>query len=203
MAVISSPPTHRTTVFGRQTHRLIQCAFPPPRHHVDTDRAHVAVHGRPLQRPHPRNEWVLFILERGSLEYIDGHDDVTAFAQIDQGQRELGIEQRRKSNHYRTRRNGSRRRQCPCGGFESTANAEHGIQHPIELSSSDVGAEPPGAAAPEYDDPGAITVSQRALHHLGGTARRSLGRRAWPDPGPARSCRAAPPRQPRGRSIAP
>ena len=81
------------------------------------------------------------------------------------------------------RRDGRTGRQSARCVFEAVAGAEHRIEHPIELTLTDVSAEPARAVAAESDDPRAIAVAQCGLHHLsrasdhafGGLGRRSGG----------------------------
>ena len=70
---------------------------------------------------------------------------------------------------------GRARRQCAGGVFESVAGTKHGIEHTIELSLTDVGAEPPRAMTSQRDNPGAIAVAQCGLHHLSRTTHDSFG----------------------------
>ena len=116
-----------------------------------------------------------------AIENVDGDHDMAAFAEVDQRQREFGVEQRGERDDDRARRNGRTRRQCARCVFESVAGAEHRVEHPIELALTDVSAEPPRAVVAERDDPGAITVAQCGLHHLSRAAHHTfggLGRRA-------------------------
>ena len=113
--------------------------------------------------------------ERRALQHVDGHHRVAAPAQVDQRQREFGVEQRGERDDDRPRRDRRTRRQCACGGLEFVAGAEYGVEHPVELALPDVGAEPSGPAAAERDDAGPVTVAQRGLHHLRGAAHDALG----------------------------
>ena len=58
VAVIVTPSPHRAPMIGHQVHHLIQRVVVAPRHDVDADRAHVAVHEGALQRPHPGDQRV-------------------------------------------------------------------------------------------------------------------------------------------------
>ena len=130
-----------------------------------------------LQRPHPVDQRVLFAFERRALEHVDGDDGVAALAQIDQRQARIRCRACvEKRDDDRTRRHAPRAApMCPWW-FEFVAGAEHGVEHPVELALPDVGAQPARPTAAERDDAGAVTVAQRALHHLGGAAQRPLGR---------------------------
>ena len=65
-------------MIGDGPHRLIQGAIRPPGHHVDADRPHIAVHGRPLQRPHPVDQRVLGAANGGRRRTSTATTDVTA-----------------------------------------------------------------------------------------------------------------------------
>src|SRR5258708_32416973 len=120
-------------MIGDSPHRLIQGAIRPPGHHVNAYGAHVAVHGRTLQRPHPVDQWVLGAAKRGALQYVDRHHYMTATTQVDQRQREFGIEQRGEPDDDRTRRNCRPRSQWSCGALEFIASVEDGVDTTAEL----------------------------------------------------------------------
>ena len=108
---------------------------------------------------------------------------MAALAQVDQGQREPGVEHGRERDDDRTRRAPPRAApKCLCVLSNSFAGPEHGVEHPIELALADVGAEPSGPPATERDDPGPVTVAQRGLHHLSRAAQRPARWRPSPDP---------------------
>ena len=100
---------------------------------------------------------------------------MAAFTQIDERQREFGVEQGGERDDDRTDRNGRTGRQCARCVFEAVAGAEHRIEHPIELALTDVSAEPPRAVVAERDDPGAIAVAQCGLYHLSRAADHAFG----------------------------
>src|ERR1700751_3964797 len=77
------PSPHPAPAIWQHTHRLVQALISLPRHNVDTDRGHVAIHGRALEHPHPIHQGILLAFEPGAVEDVDGDHDVAAFAEID------------------------------------------------------------------------------------------------------------------------
>lgn len=124
---------------------------------------------------HIRPPGIQLVLERTAIKNVDSNHDVAAFTQVDQRQRELGIQQRGKRNDNRSCGNSCARSQRPGGVFEPFPGAEHGVEHPIELALPDVGAQPSRPIAAQRNDPSTVTVSQRGLHHLSSTPHDSFG----------------------------
>lgn len=67
---------------------------------------------------HIRTTRIQLVLERTAIKNVDSNHDVAAFTQVDQRQRELGIQQRGKRNDNRSCGNSCARSQRPGGVFE-------------------------------------------------------------------------------------
>src|ERR1700741_2898090 len=72
------PPPPPTPRVRQHAHRPLQALTPPPRHDVDTDGGHVAIHGGTLQRPHPIDQTILLALEGRTVQNVDGDHDMAA-----------------------------------------------------------------------------------------------------------------------------
>ena len=83
-----------------------------------------------IAAPQSSDQRIQLSFERSTFEYIDGHDDVAAFTQVDQRQRKIRIQQGGECNDDGARGNGCARRQCSGRSFESIAGAERGHLDP-------------------------------------------------------------------------
>ena len=66
---------------------------------------------------------------------------MSTFAEVDERQREFGVEQGGERDDDGAGRNGRTGRECARCVFEAVAGAEHRIEHPIELALTDVSAD--------------------------------------------------------------
>ena len=134
-----------------------------------------------MHRPHPVHQRIPLPLNRAALQHIHCHHGVPALAQVDQRERELGVQQGRERDDDRPGWDGGPGRECSGSGFEGVSYTEHRVEDPVELPLSDVGTQPAGSALSQSNQTRPVAVPQGALYHLRrptGSAFHRLGRRA-------------------------
>ena len=118
----SSAVPHRAPVIGHQLHRLIQRLSTSRHATTSTPTVPMSRYMNDRCSDHIRAiSGSRSVLERRALQHVDGDDGVAALAQVDQRQRELGVEQRGERDDDRARRHRRARRQRARCGLEAVA----------------------------------------------------------------------------------